>query len=868
MQPGPGTPPPYGPPPYGPYAYGPPYVGPLPPVPPSARTPTAVILLSVGAALAGTWIVAATFVTQAGAWLFTEATMELGGTPSGLPWLVAALGNAAIVAIPAGVIWLLARVYAPTATGVVAAGRAWTLAGVAGGLLGTLRIIPMPLNDWLLLGTALLAVVLAVAVRMLRRPSLRKPDGGRLRVGRGAGAPHPRVAGFGLAAGLVALLPWLWAGALGGVAETLLAVAAAAAFGWLVAGVLDGGFFAAYARSRPWCVIVGGLSAGTALAPLAAGVGGFGVSLASLLTVPALGFAAAAIAGSALPAAPPVPPPAARAGAAPVAGPAAPGAPAVEAVEAIEAVEGGARWGSLTVTLLAGVAALGPLAFVDPEETSLILGLNDVGRWALTAVALGAVGGLVVGAVLGLALSARRSLGWWPPAAAALVLLVAAGAVYGLAGRPGLYGDRLFVVMGTQAPLDGLDAMPDRAARLRATYDRLVRHADATQADLRGWLDRYGISYTPYYLVNGLMVDAGPELRELLSVRDDVDRVLIDPRLRPLPVGPPTERGPIASLSDTPQWNIAMVGAPEVWREVGARGSGITVGTSDSGVDGSHPALRAGFRGGDDSWYDPWNGTPTPTDHGGHGTHTLGSALGRDGIGVAPDAQWIGCVNLDRNLGSPSLYLDCLQFMLAPFPPGGDPLRDGQPARAAHVLTNSWGCPVIEGCDLDSLRPAVDAIRAAGIFMVVAAGNSGPVCGSVDDPPAPYDSAFTVGAVDRDGDVAPFSSRGPTPDGLVKPDVVAPGVDVVSALPDGTYGSLDGTSMATPHVAGVVALLWSAQPSLIGDIEATEELLRSTATEAMPTPSDNPSDGCQVRNVTGAGIVDALAAVERARSAS
>ena len=126
----------------------------------------------------------------------------------------------------------------------------------------------------------------------------------------------------------------------------------------------------------------------------------------------------------------------------------------------------------------------------------------------------------------------------------------------------------------------------------------------------------------------------------------------------------------------------------------------MLVGTSDSGVDGGHPALADGFRGGDDSWYDPWNGSAAPTDHGGHGTHTLGSALGDEGIGVAPDARWIGCVNLDRNLGNPAHYLDCLQFMLAPFPAGGDPFTAGRPSRSPQVLTNSWGCPTIEGSAL------------------------------------------------------------------------------------------------------------------------------------------------------------------------
>jgi subtilisin family serine protease len=207
-----------------------------------------------------------------------------------------------------------------------------------------------------------------------------------------------------------------------------------------------------------------------------------------------------------------------------------------------------------------------------------------------------------------------------------------------------------------------------------------------------------------------------------------------------------------------------------------------------------------------------------------------------------------------------SNYLTCLQFMLAPYAPGADPWHAGHPDRAPQILTNSWGCPEVEGCDLYSMRPAIDAFTAAGIFFVVAAGNTGPRCASITDPPANYANSLTVGAVDRTRHVAEFSSRGPAPDGSIKPDVLAPGVDVLSALPGGTYGELSGTSMATPHVAGVVALMWSANPSLIGDIARTRTILATTARPAEPTGKNcgTPAD------ITGAGLVDALAAVQAA----
>jgi subtilisin family serine protease len=166
----------------------------------------------------------------------------------------------------------------------------------------------------------------------------------------------------------------------------------------------------------------------------------------------------------------------------------------------------------------------------------------------------------------------------------------------------------------------------------------------------------------------------------------------------------------------------------------------------------------------------------------------------------------------------------------------------------------------MEGCDDAVLRPATAALQAAGVYMVVAAGNTGPFCGSIHDPLAVYPDVLTVGAVDRDEQVTEFSSRGPVP-GAGKPDLVAPGARVVSALPGGGYGPMDGTSMATPHVAGVVALVWSANPELIGDPAATTAILRDTARPV--TIGDEDCGG--PAELAGAGLVDAHAAVLAAR---
>ncbi len=237
------------------------------------------------------------------------------------------------------------------------------------------------------------------------------------------------------------------------------------------------------------------------------------------------------------------------------------------------------------------------------------------------------------------------------------------------------------VVMAEQADLSAAADIADTTERRQYVYGQLTDHADATQAGIRHALEAAGINYRPYYLVNALEIDAGPLVRLWLASQPEVDRILISPELRPLPEQPPLTTGS-AAAPDAPMWNLVDIGAPQVWDEFGARGAGIIIGQSDSGVEGSHPELSAQYRGaqatgpaGDDyNWYDPWNASPSPTDIGGHGTHTLGSILGRT-VGVAPEAVWMGCVNLGRNLGNPPRYLDCLQFHLAPFPQAGDALK-------------------------------------------------------------------------------------------------------------------------------------------------------------------------------------------------
>ena len=618
---------------------------------------------------------------------------------------------------------------------------------------------------------------------------------------------------FALAIVPLGIWPFLLWGSLGSGTDIILNLLAGLAFGLLVSSLV-----VTTERNR----FLNGLGLGVLVAILASSFGYDGGQLLLIVVLPMFGFALVDVAPSAA-----------------------------------------------ATTLGFGLLAAAPLIFIDPTELTIVLG--DLLPWAMKASFLMMGLGLLISLLvcLGSRWSHRPAFN---PLIASILTWALAFIVFGFFGQHGFYGDRLFVILKDQADLSQASQIKDLGQRRTYVYKTLTAKADSTQVGLRQTLDRFGIHYTPYYLVNGMEVNGSALVRLYLLSRPEVDRIIPSPRLRAIPQLTPPMSGDLTSLQENPGWNITMIGADKVWKDFGVTGKGIVVGQSDTGVDGAHPALKDSYRGltqGDDyNWYDPWTNSKSPNDQEGHGTHTLGIVLGEGGIGVAPGAQWMACVNLERNLGDTALYLNCMQFMLAPFPHNGDPFKDGDPRRAADLLNNSWGCPTLEGCDAGSLRPAVDALRAAGIFTVVSAGNDGPVCATLDNPPAIYNSVFSVGAVDQGGNMAPFSSRGPvTIDGSnrIKPDISAPGVDVVSSLPNGTYGPESGTSMAGPHLVGVVALMWSANSQLIGDIDHTEQILVQTATPySGAEPPDECFTGSKPSNAYGYGIVNAYDAVKMA----
>ena len=449
------------------------------------------------------------------------------------------------------------------------------------------------------------------------------------------------------------------------------------------------------------------------------------------------------------------------------------------------------------------------------------------------------------------------------------------------------------VILADKADLSGVKEIQSKREKGRVVRDTLFAKAQQTQAPLLAWLRERGIEHRSFYIVNALWVRATRAVALELAARPDVARIEGNPSIRNLAPVKPTEAELQAALNavaspQAPQAiepGVTYIRAPEVWAQ-GFTGQGIVIGGADTGVEWNHPALVNHYRGWNGStanhnynWHDSIHSgggscgpnAVAPCDDHNHGTHTLGTAVGGDGgtnqIGVAPGAKFIACRNMDQGNGTPATYLECMEWFLAPYPVGGN-TSQGDATKAPDITTNSWGCPPSEGCSPGTLQTAIEAQRAAGIMTVVAAGNSGSNCSTIVDPPSHYDAAYTVGAFSAaNGTIASFSSRGPvTIDGSNrrKPDITAPGVTVRSAIRGGSYASFSGTSMATPHVAGAIALLWSAQAALRHQITDTENFLNDAAVDVSSTSCS--SSGVP-NNVYGFGRLDIKAAVDLAANA-
>jgi hypothetical protein len=229
--------------------------------------------------------------------------------------------------------------------------------------------------------------------------------------------------------------------------------------------------------------------------------------------------------------------------------------------------------------------------------------------------------------------------------------------------------------------------------------------------------------------------------------------------------------------------------------------------------------------------------------------------VGQGGIGVAPEATWIAAKGCESSSCSDSSLLAAGQWILAPTDHNG---QNPRPDLAPDIVNNSWG-----GDNGTFYSDIVEAWNAAGIYAPFAAGNDGNgVTCSTAGAPAVQAAAYAVGAYDSAGRIAGFSGFGPSLlDGSMTPDIAAPGVAVRSAWLNGGYRLLNGTSMATPHVSGAVALLWAEAPSLIGNVDATRDLLNQTARDVDDTHCGGTPEA---NNVWGHGKLDIMAAVDAA----
>ncbi len=425
-----------------------------------------------------------------------------------------------------------------------------------------------------------------------------------------------------------------------------------------------------------------------------------------------------------------------------------------------------------------------------------------------------------------------------------------------------------FVVLRDKADLSQAKQIRKHGERTAYVYKKLNDFAGRSQARLRGLLKAANVDYKPFWIANTVRVTAGPKLLEKIAALPEVERVVAERRFQIPKPAPGRDQARIQTI----EWNIDRIRAPEVWSTFGDRGDGIVVANIDTGVQFDHPALVRQYRGNlgggvfdhNYNWFDPSQvcGSPSlvPCDNVFHGTHTMGTMVGDDGdpgtnqVGVAPHARWSAAKGCEDFGCSDFALLASGQWVIAPTDLAG---QNPRPDLAPHIVNNSWGTDF--GGD-PFYQATVDAWNAAGIFPAFSNGNNGfGVCGTVGAPGS-YVNSYGAGAFDINNNIADFSSLGPSPFASeLKPNVSAPGVNVRSSVPGGGYESFSGTSMASPHVAATVALMWSAAPSLVGDIATTRQLLDDSAVDTEDLSCGGTADD---NNVWGEGRLDAFVAVD------
>ncbi len=434
-----------------------------------------------------------------------------------------------------------------------------------------------------------------------------------------------------------------------------------------------------------------------------------------------------------------------------------------------------------------------------------------------------------------------------------------------------------------------------KVAKSRIVYQSLVSKAAKTQQPVIDVLEKNKVRYQSFYVTNAIKVTSDLRVMMEIASMEQVAQIIDDAPFRMLDYT--VERLDPGQRNGDAEWGIRMIKADSVW-ESGITGRGVVIAGQDTGYDWATSPLKQKYRGYDASgnyvhdynWHDaihenspqyPENqinpcgySVKEPCDDNNHGTHTMGTMVGQDSvnyIGVAPGASWIACRNMDRGWGRPSTYMECFEWFLAPY--DFDKTKP-DPAKAPHVINNSWYCSVEEGCNPSNFKLMEEIVlnlKSSGVVVVVSAGNEGSQgCGSVTGPPAFFEPSFSVGATNDQDVIAGFSSKGPVvidSSFRLKPNVSAPGVAVRSVVKGGNYAAFSGTSMAGPHVAGAVALIIEANSALEGEVEIIEDILESTAVPKEWNQDCGGFAGSKIPNPAyGFGRIDALAAVKKAKS--
>lgn len=362
-----------------------------------------------------------------------------------------------------------------------------------------------------------------------------------------------------------------------------------------------------------------------------------------------------------------------------------------------------------------------------------------------------------------------------------------------------------------------------KVEKRRIYIERLKEVSDKSQKDVLAFLEENRAKeIEPFYIINGIStvvpesliseIKKFPGIKHIEKDKEDIE------------------------LQGRPHWNLTATKVLSARNTYGRTGKGVVIGFIDSGVEYRHEALQENWRGtqadgtfvASGNWLDLTGNSPLPTDDSGHGTAVTGVAVGKPTSewagGVAPDAQWIAARAFGREFATNENILKAAQWMLAP---------NGDPYKTPDIINNSWGMK-------ESKKPWFQEMLnnwiRAGIFPIFASGNEKGEAkpGSIDNP-ASLTDAFAVGSINENLILSKNSRRGPSyfnPD-VIKPEVVAPGEAIKTTSKSGGYSIWTGTSIASPHIAGITALLLEEKNDL-----AIPEIREALIYSATPLVDD------------------------------